>query len=94
MENLPEIVKLYPEHGDKVSKYIEEEFARDEPTMRSFSDVIFGQGWLSYLTRAELKKEAVDKPINSGHSFGVFDADGELLAIKMGKIIYPDKIKR
>ena len=94
MENSHEIVKLLPEHGDKVYKYLEEEFATDEPTFRAFSDVTYGPGWMSKMIRKELRKDLIERPIKSGHSFGVFDAEGELLAIKLGKILYPDKTKR
>ena len=42
----------------------------------------------------EIKKELVVNPIKSGHSFGVFDEEGNLLGIKLGKILTKENVQK
>ena len=90
----PEIIKLTLEHADKVEQYIFEEFMPDEPTMGSFSDLFDGNGIIQGWMRKMVRKDMIEKAINSGISFGTFDAEGNLLGIKLGKILYPDKTEK
>ena len=41
----------------------------------------------------ENKKEVVIVPIESGHSFGAFNDEGELIGIKLGKILTSENIQ-
>ena len=42
----------------------------------------------------EIKKELVVDPIKSGHSFGVFDEEGNLLGLKLGKILTKENVQK
>ena len=46
------------------------------------------------LTFKETKKEVVIDPIKSGHSFGAFDENKNLMGIKLGKIITRENFQK
>ena len=42
----------------------------------------------------ETKKEVVIDPIKSGHSFGAFDENENLMGIKLGKIVTKENFQK
>jgi len=92
MENV-KIVKLTFEDVEKVYKYMVEEFVPDEPVMSSF-EILQNIDCLSNTLNKDWKKELVVKPIESGHSFGAFNDEGDLLGIKLGNVLTKESIER
>ena len=88
-----EIIKLTLEHVDKVVEYMKEEFIPDEPIMGTFG-IMMGTDFISKMFEKEIKKELVIDPIEMGHSFGAFDEEGNLLGIKLGKILTKENMQR
>merc|ERR1712008_482029 len=93
MEEERKIVKLTLEHVDKVYQYMKDEFCPDEPVMNAFG-IMQGTDFFGKMFDKEIKKEVVVDPIKSGHSFGVFDEEGNLLGIKLGKIITKENFQK
>jgi len=93
MEEERKIVKLTLEHVDKVYQYMKEEFVPDEPVMNAFG-FLQGTDFWGKMFDKDIKKELVDNPIKSGHSFGVFDEEGNILGIKLGKILTKENFQK
>ena len=84
MEN-PEIVRLTMEHSDAVFEYMKTEFCPDEPLFRA-TDIMNGNGFMDKFAHKEIRKHYFDKGLQSGDCFGSFDADGNLLGLRLGFI--------
>ena len=56
--------------------------------------IIQGTDFWGKMFDKDIKKELVDNPIKSGHSFGVFDEEGNILGIKLGKILTKENFQK
>ena len=78
------IETLTMEHFDKAYEFLKTEFLPDEPIYATIG-AHEGNGLTEKMVLEDLK-DVVKKTIKSGDSFGAFDADGNLLGIRMGCI--------
>ena len=91
----PQIVQLNMDHLDQVYDYVCTEWFDDEPVFSSIG-LHRGSGFLHKQTMEGLKKDYFTKLLKpeTGLSFGVFDDQGNVLGIKLGKIMTKETIDK
>ena len=81
----PNIVKLSMEHSDIVYEYMKTEFAPDEPLLRT-CDGMNGTSFSDKMVQAELREKFINKGLQTGDCFGIFDNDKNLIGVRLGFI--------
>ena len=89
----PEIVQLSAEHLDKVFDFLIQDFFENEPISATIK-LHKGSGLLHNMTMSFIKKEYIKKMLESGFSFGAFDNEGNVLGVKIGKLLEEGKIQK
>lgn len=86
VDTMDTIRTLTVKDADKVTQLYFEEFVPDEPWFSSLG-IFDANSILSKMTKNQWKKDVIQKAIKSGHSFGAFDEEENLLGIMLGKVL-------
>ena len=84
------IKTLTSDDEEQVFQFLVEEFAPDEPTMSSLG-ILLGKGLLDQVIYKHFSKKFVRPALRSGHSFAAWDEVGNLVGVKLGKILKSDE---